>query len=101
MFGTIIIDIIALIFIWAAFMAAKNVSKAVKAAVDPFEKMGQKIGQLGMSLPKYAPILPPSMGGSFAGATRMVDVASQIPNARMTENLEKNNETYKTLKRLA
>lgn len=27
MFGTIIIDVIALVFIWMAFMAAKNVSK--------------------------------------------------------------------------
>ena len=54
--GTIIIDIIALVFIWVAFMAAKNVSKAVKAAVEPFEQMGKNIGKLGMSLPKYAPL---------------------------------------------
>lgn len=38
-FGTLIIDIIALVFIWMAFMAAKNVSKAVAMAVEPFEKI--------------------------------------------------------------
>lgn len=59
--GTIIIDIIALVFIWVAFMAAKNVSKAVKAVVDPFESLGKKVWGLAMSLPKYAPILPGGM----------------------------------------
>lgn len=37
-FGTIILDIIALMFIWLAFMAAKNVSKTVQAAIKPFEE---------------------------------------------------------------
>ncbi len=60
-FWTIIIDIIALVFIWVAFMAAKWVSKTVSAAIAPFENMGKKIGELGMSLPKYAPI--PGTGG--------------------------------------
>lgn len=98
MFGTIIIDIISLIFIWAAFMAAKNVSKAVNAAVQPFEDMGKKIGALGMSLPKYMPL--PVPGGSIAGVGKMVDVASRIPEAKMLGELEKN-EHYKTLKRIA
>lgn len=38
-------------------------SKAVAAAIDPFEKMGQQIGKLGMSLPKYIPL--PVPGGSI------------------------------------
>lgn len=42
-FGTLIIDIIALVFIWMAFMAAKNVSKAVSMAVEPFEKIGKQV----------------------------------------------------------
>ncbi len=42
-------------------MAAKWVSKTVSAAVAPFESMGKKIGEIGMSLPKYAPI--PWTGG--------------------------------------
>jgi hypothetical protein len=43
MFGTIIIDIIALMFIWLAFMAAKGVSKVVSKAIQPFEDMGNKV----------------------------------------------------------
>jgi len=56
MFGTLIIDIIALVFIWMAFMAAKNVSKAVKGAVEPFEAIGKSVGDMAKSLPKYTPI---------------------------------------------
>ncbi len=60
-FWTIILDIIALIFIWIAFMAGKGVNKAAGKAIEPFENMGNQIGKLGMSLPKYAPI--PGTGG--------------------------------------
>lgn len=56
MFGTIIIDLIALVFIWVAFMAAKNVSKAVSAAVSPFEAIGSKIGKLATNMPQYMPL---------------------------------------------
>lgn len=47
-------------------MAAKGVSKAVEAAVKPFEDMGNKVGSMAASLPKYAPL--PLPGGSIAGA---------------------------------
>lgn len=67
-------------------MAAKGVSKAVNAAVQPFEDMGKKIGALGMSLPKYAPILPPSMGGSVAGAQRTIDLSDQAFKSKMIEH---------------
>lgn len=73
MFGTLIIDVIALVFIWISFMAAKNVSKAVGAVAQPFEDMGKKIGSLAMSMPKYAPILPASMGGSISGMSKTVE----------------------------
>jgi hypothetical protein len=59
-------------------MAAKNVSKAVKAAVSPFEELGSKIGKLGMSLPKYAPILPGGL--SISGANKLADRAVSIPD---------------------
>ena len=45
-----------------AFMAAKNVSKAVKMAVEPFEKIGSQVGNLAKSIPKYTPI--PGLGMS-------------------------------------
>ncbi len=72
-FGTLIIDIIALVFIWMAFMAAKNVSKAVKMAVQPFEDIGNKVGSLAKSIPKYTPI--PGTGLSAAGMTKVVSNA--------------------------
>ncbi len=70
-FGTLIIDIIALVFIWMAFMAAKNVSKAVKMAVQPFEDMWNKIGGIAKSIPKYAPI--PGLGMSANSLSKVPD----------------------------
>ena len=75
-FGTLIIDIIALVFIWMAFMAAKNVSKAVSMAVEPFEKIGKQVGSLASSIPKYTPI--PGLGMS---ANSMGKVVTNAENA--------------------
>jgi hypothetical protein len=97
-FWTIIVDLIALIFIWASFMAAKNVSKAVKAAIDPFEKMGQKIGELGMSLPKYTPL--PLPGGSVAGMQKTVNMWGDVLEHMNKERLEQD-PTYKRLKAMS
>lgn len=95
LFGTIIIDIIALIFIWVAFMAAKNVSKAVSAAVQPFEDLGKSIGKIGASLPKYMPL--PIPGGSIAGAQKISNMAASIPEKQLEKRLE-NSELYQKLK---
>jgi hypothetical protein len=76
-FGTIIVDIIALLFIWVAFMAAKGVNRVVGIAAKPFEEMGTQIGKLWMSLPKYMPL--PVPGWSVAGMQRATDLAVQIP----------------------
>jgi len=70
-FGTIILNIIALLFIWLAFMAGKWVSKAVSVAVQPFEDLGKKVGNMAASAPKYMPL--PIPGGSIHGAWRAVD----------------------------
>lgn len=48
-------------------------SKAVEAAIDPFEKMGKKIGDMGMALPKYTPI--PGIGLSAKGMEKVVEKA--------------------------
>jgi len=86
--GTIIIDIIALIFIWVAFMAAKSTSKAVAKAIDPFEKLGKSIWDIWASLPKYAPL--PIPGGSLAGATKGVsqlwNISEQLADKRYKES---------------
>ena len=52
-------------------MAAKNVSKAVGKAIEPFEAMGKKIGELGTKLPQYTPI--PGLGLSVKGLEKGVD----------------------------
>lgn len=61
LFGTIIIDIIALVFIFIAFMAGKWVSKAAGKAMEPFENLGKKIWSMAADAPKYMPI--PGTGG--------------------------------------
>ncbi len=88
MFWTIIIDLIALIFIWIAFMAGKWVSKAAGKAIEPFENMGNQIGKLGMSLPKYAPI--PWTGGlsvkSMERVPQSIETAIQTNDTKKFEN---------------
>lgn len=69
--GTIIVDIIALVFIWVAFMAAKGVSKVAAAAFAPFEEIGNKMGTLAASIPKYTPI--PGTGVSVSGIQKIPD----------------------------
>ncbi len=69
-FGTVFIDIIALVFLWVSFMAAKGVSKAASAAMEPFEKMGKQIGSLGAGAYKYVPI--PGTGGMSVNSMEKV-----------------------------
>ncbi len=74
-FWTIVIDIIALVFIWMAFMAAKWVNKTISKVLDPFEQMGKKVWDMAMSAPKYAPL--PIPGGSISGLNRTVELWKQ------------------------
>jgi hypothetical protein len=85
--GTLIVDIIALVFIWLAFMAAKNVSKAVAGAIEPFEKIGSQVGNLAKSLPKYTPL--PIPGGSVAGLWMTADLAKSKFETAMRAKEEK------------
>ena len=70
LFGTLIVDIIAIIFIWVAFMAAKGVSKVAETAFAPFEDIGKKMSSMALSLPKYTPI--PGTGGMSVGSMAKV-----------------------------
>ena len=85
-FGTLIIDIIALVFIWMAFMAAKNVSKAVAMAVEPFEKIGNQVGSLAKSIPKYTPI--PGLGMSAASMGKTVELGTTKIDTMMKKKAE-------------
>ncbi len=93
--GTIIIDIIALIFIWVAFMAAKGVSKVAAAAFEPFEQIGKKMGGLAMSLPKYAPI--PGTGGLSVNSMQKVPNMIEQWAAAKDESRFKESGIYKVI----
>lgn len=95
LFGTIVIDIIALIFIWAAFMAAKWTSKAVAWAIKPFEDLWASVWRLGASLPKYAPL--PIPGWSLSGANKLVWMWENALSYQSNKRLE-DNKIYKFLK---
>ena len=62
-------------FVWVAFMAGMKISKVASKAVDPFKKMGAKIGDFGAKLPTYAPI--PGTGTSMAGLSKISDKLEQ------------------------
>lgn len=89
MFGTLIVDVIALVFIWMAFMAAKNVSKAVKMAVEPFEKIGSQVGSLAKSIPKYTPL--PLPGGSIHGMQKASADLAHLPEAAANKRYDESN----------
>ncbi len=63
-------------------------SKTVSAAITPFENMGKKIGELGMSLPKYAPI--PGTGGLSMKSMERVPISiSDSISKNESANFEK------------
>lgn len=94
-FGTLILDIIAIVFIWMAFMAAKWMNKIIWAVLDPFENFGKEIWKLGTSLPKYAPL--PIPGGNIAGATKIAGMWQSALEYRSQQKLEED-PLYKYLK---
>ncbi len=51
-------------------MAAKGVSKVAAAAFAPFEQIGEKMGSLAASIPKYTPI--PFTGGMSVSSMQKV-----------------------------
>ena len=70
-----------------AFMAAKNVSKAVAMAVKPFEDIGNQVGSLAKSIPKYTPI--PGLGmsaNSMAQVPRSLESALSTADSKRFEN---------------
>lgn len=55
-FGTIIVQFIALIFIWVAFMAATKINTGIAAVVDPFVKFGQSVKNMSASAVQHVPL---------------------------------------------
>lgn len=88
-FWTIIINIIALIFVWMAFMAAKSISKVAETAFQPFEDMWKKIWEMAMSGPKYIPI-PGTNWQSAASLQRTVELGvNKIQEEKLKNTTEK------------
>lgn len=89
-FGYIFIDIIALVFLWVSFMAAKGVSKAASAAMEPFEKMGKQIGSLGAGAYKYVPI-PGTGGMSVNGMEKVPGMVQNNVESASNKRFENSN----------
>lgn len=73
-------------FIWLAFMAAKNVSKIATTAFAPFEKFGKQMA----GTIKYTPI--PFTGGMSASSVGKIgDQLAYLPQKRAEERLKESN----------
>lgn len=55
-FGTIIVQFIALIFIWIAFVAASKVNKGIAAVVEPFENFGKSLKNMSKTAIQHVPL---------------------------------------------
>lgn len=54
--GKIIVGILALVILWMSVIAALSSSEITKEVIAPVASFGKSMGQLAMSMPKYAPI---------------------------------------------
>lgn len=62
--GTIIVNVLALVILWMAVMAALKADDITGAAVKPISDMGDELGKLMKSAPQYMPLpLPGGMHG--------------------------------------
>ncbi len=57
-FGSLFLNILVLIVLWVAVMAALKSNDITSSAVQPIADFGDQIGKLMKDLPKYAPIIP-------------------------------------------
>lgn len=73
-------------FIWLAFMAAKNVSKVATTAFAPFEKFGKQMA----GTIKYAPI-PFTGGMSAASVEKIGSRLSELPQEANNKRLKESN----------
>ena len=67
--GTIIMNVLALVILWMAVMAALSANDITEAAVKPIAEMGNQVGGLMKSAPQYIPI-PGTGGHSMASTTQ-------------------------------
>lgn len=56
--GTIIMNVLALVILWMAVMAALGANHITAHAVEPLANMGNEIGKLAAHAPQYIPLTP-------------------------------------------
>lgn len=60
--GQLMINVLGLIVLWIAVMAALKSNKITEEAVKPVAEFGESIGKLMKSIPKMIPIIPTPHG---------------------------------------
>gem|GEM_PF-7102198 len=61
-------NVLALVILWMAVMAALNADEVTKSAVAPIKSFGDEVGKLALKSPQYIPIpLPGGKSTSMAG----------------------------------
>ncbi len=76
-FGKLIIEILALVVLWMAVMAALRSNKITESAVEPIAAFGKSLGDLMKNIPKYAPIIPVG-GGKRMGVQGLANLGSGL-----------------------
>lgn len=76
--GRFMINILGLIVLWMAVMAALKSNKITEDAVKPVAEFGESIGKLMKSLPKLIPIIPTPHGAM--GLQGLGNVGSSFTN---------------------
>lgn len=81
--GQLMINVLGLIVLWIAVMAALKSNKITEEAVKPVAEFGESIGKLMKSIPKMIPIIPTPHGPmGLQGLSRMGEnFASEIRNS--------------------
>lgn len=67
--GTIIMNILALVILWMAVMAALSADHITEHAIKPIADMGNSVGELAKHSPSYIPI-PGLQGQSMKSITQ-------------------------------
>ncbi len=80
-FGVIVLDFIAIAFIWIAFMAAKGVSKTAGAIMNPIENAGKQLANTMKTAPLYAKI--PGIGSIKGLETATATIQRNVSHAGM------------------
>lgn len=78
--GTIIVEAVALVFIWVAFMAAAKVNKWVATIIEPFEKFWKSIKDMGQQSIKHVPL---PIFGNVHGLGRTMDQFQYAQQAKL------------------